>query len=328
MKDKLPRIIMLRILSSLFILFLVISFVFALIHLSPGNPAQKFLSPNLNQKLFEEISSSYNLNGSLFEQYRSFVLNIFKGDFGVSYNYRQPVIMLIKDYFLFTIIFGLIAFIFQMVVTLFLVYLAVKFKSEKFDLFLSKINLTLYSIPRFISGVLLIYIFAFKLKLLPSSGLKSFDFYEYNSLQQLADYSKHLILPLIATSFTTIPIYFKYLYGSIKNVSNANFVKNLEIIGINKNKILLQNIIPNSLNSLIAVAGIELGILLGGSVIIETIFGLPGMGRLTMTAVISRDYPLIIATVLLSSIIILVVNLLFDVLRAIFDKRLIKNMLS
>jgi len=166
------------------------------------------------------------------------------------------------------------------------------------------------------------------MNIFPPSGIKSFNHYELNFFQQIADYSKHLILPLVASSFVAIPIYYKYLYSSIKNISSSNFINNLQIIGLSKNRILFQNIIPNSLSSLIAVAGVELGVLLGGSVLIETIFGLPGMGRLTMTAVMTRDYPLIIAAVLLSSVIVLMVNLLSDIVRVLIDKKLIRSLLS
>lgn len=328
MNNKFLRLITLRILSSIFVLFLIITLVFIVIHLAPGNPAQKYLSPNLSQKLFEEISESYNLNSSIFEQYISFVKNVLVGDFGISYNFREPVTLVIKSYLSFTIIFGLISFFLQMIVTFILIYLTFIFKSEKFEKILAGINLSIYSIPVFISSILLIYIFSFKLNILPSSGLKSFNFYNFNSFQKIIDYFQHLILPLVACSFTAIPIYYKYLYGSIKNINNANYVKNLEMIGVNKNKILFNNIIPNSLNTLIAVAGVELGVLLGGSVLIETIFGLPGMGRLTMMAVVTRDYPLIIATVLIASIIVLVTNLITDIIRTIIDKRLLKSLLS
>ena len=154
MKNKLLRIILFRLLTSLFILFLVISFVFILIHLAPGNPANKFLSSNLSAKLYEEISTSYNLNNSLIEQYFSFVKNTLTGNLGISYNYRAPVVSIIKDYFSFTIMFGILAFGFQMVFTFLLVYVTFN-KSNKFEKFLSNINLTLYSIPIFISSVFL-----------------------------------------------------------------------------------------------------------------------------------------------------------------------------
>jgi peptide/nickel transport system permease protein len=193
---------------------------------------------------------------------------------------------------------------------------------------LANINLTIYSVPIFVSGILLVYIFSFQLNILPSSGLKSFDVGDENILWIIMDYSRHLILPVIASSFTAIPIYYKYLFGAIQDIRKTNYIKNLELLGFSKKTILFKNIIPNSLGSLISVAGVELGILLGGSVIVETIFGLPGMGRLTLSAVITRDYPLIVGAVLISSSIILLINLFADILKIFIDKRLLKNVLS
>jgi ABC-type dipeptide/oligopeptide/nickel transport system permease component len=164
--------------------------------------------------------------------------------------------------------------------------------------------------------------------LLPSSGLTSINFDELNEMQKIVDYFSHLLLPLIASSIVGIPIFFKYFLDSVKSNLNRTYVKNLEVIGVGKSTILFKHVFPNSINSVIAVAGVEYGLLLGGSVIIETIFGLPGMGRLTMSAVIARDYPLIIGTVLVSASIVLVINLIADLLRGIIDKRLLKELIS
>jgi peptide/nickel transport system permease protein len=328
MKNEMAKIFLLRILSSVIILFLVISFVFVLIHSAPGNPAQKFISPTLNQKLFEEVRDTYKLQDSLIDQYLVFLKNSISGDFGISFNYRKPVINVISKYFTFTMLFGITAFFFQILISFLMVYMSIKIGRSWFQKLLANINLTIYSVPIFVSGILLVYIFSFQLNILPSSGLKSFDVGDENILWIIMDYSRHLILPVIASSFTAIPIYYKYLFGAIQDIRKTNYIKNLELLGFSKKTILFKNIIPNSLGSLISVAGVELGILLGGSVIVETIFGLPGMGRLTLSAVITRDYPLIVGAVLISSSIILLINLLADILKIFIDKRLLKNVLS
>ena len=121
-----------------------------------------------------------------------------------------------------------------------------------------------------------------------SSGLRSFNFDELSVIEKILDYAKHLLLPLIAISLTGIPIFYKYLRDSIISNMNSPYVLNLNAIGIKNKEIILKHVLPNSLNSVIAVAGVELGILLGGAVIVETIFSLPGMGQLTMNAVLAR----------------------------------------
>ncbi|MCF6271349.1 MAG: ABC transporter permease [Melioribacteraceae bacterium] len=328
MNKEYIKIVASRILSSLLVLFLVVSFVFLIIHISPGNPAHKYLSPKLSSELYKEISDSYNLNSSLVEQYFSFVKNVFSGDLGVSYNYREPVVSVILPYLKFTLIFATLSFLFQIVVSVLLVYFVVHYNSKRFAKYLSNLNLSLYSVPVFITSVFLIYFFSYQLSLFPSSGLTSFNFSELNIVQKFIDYFRHLFLPLIASSLVGIPIYYKYLLDSVKSNLNKIYIKNLKVIGVSKKEILFKHVFPNSINSVIAVAGVEYGILLGGSVIVETIFALPGMGRLTMSAVITRDYPLIIGTVLTSAIIIMLVNLFADLLRVAIDKRLFKGLLS
>jgi len=108
MRNELIKIFFLRLITSFVILFLVVSFVFVIIHISPGNPAQKFITPTINQKLYEEINSSYSLNESLVNQYLSFIQNTFSGDLGISFNYRKHVMNVIKPYISFTILFGII----------------------------------------------------------------------------------------------------------------------------------------------------------------------------------------------------------------------------
>ena len=326
-KDYL-KIILTRILSSILVLFFVVSFVFIIIHVSPGNPAHKYLSPKFSPELYQEISDSYNLNSPIITQYFSFIKNVFLGDLGVSYNYRESVATVIFPYLKFTMVFATLAFVSQIVISFLLVYFVISCNSKIFAKYLSNINLTIYSVPVFITSVFLIYLFSYQLNLFPSSGLKSIGFGEINVFQRIGSIIHHLILPLVASSLIGIPIFYKYLLDSVKSNVNKLFVKNLEVIGIAKKKILFKHVFPNSINSVIAVAGIEYGILLGGSVIVETIFALPGMGRLTMSAVITRDYPLIIGTVLTSAIIIMFVNLLADLSRVVIDKRLFKGLVS
>jgi len=326
-KNKLWKIILRRIFSSVVLLFFVITFVFFLIHLSPGNPAQKFLSPDFDTKLFNQIYTSYNLGGNIFAQYFAYLGNVLTGNFGISYIYREPVTEVISKYLPFTLVFGAVSFVLQIAISFLLVFFTFRCQSKRFEKLISNINLTLYSIPVFISSILLIYIFSFKLNIFPPSGLTSFNSYNEDFFRRFADYIYHLTLPFIAAGFVAVPVYYKYLYVEIKKIANQNFIKELEILGMKKNVILFKHIIPNALNSLIAVAGVELGVLLSGSVLIETIFALPGMGFLTMHAIANRDYPLIIAVVLVSAVIILTVNLFADILRSIIDKRLLENLM-
>ena len=113
MKNETFKILLKRAISSLVVLFLLMTFIFILLRISPGDPTDKFISPRLSPQLIAHVRESFDLNGSLFDQYKSFVVNLCKGDFGISYNYRMPVLSVISGYLRFTLIFSLISFVFQ-----------------------------------------------------------------------------------------------------------------------------------------------------------------------------------------------------------------------
>ncbi len=328
MNTALLRKIALRIFSSVIVLFLVVSFVFIIINIAPGNPAQKYLSHKISTSLYEGVKESFKLNEPVYTRYIAFVKNIVAGNFGVSYTYRKPVLSVISDYLPFTIIFSLLSFLIQLFLSFLLVYIVVKNKSKIVEKTISNTLLTLYSTPLFLLSVLLIYLFSFKLQIFPSTGFYSYSSYNLPFFEKMLDYFNHLFLPIVASSFVGIPIYYRYLLTSVRKSLGSHFIINLKINGVSDRVIFLKHIIKNSTNTVVAIAGIELGILLGGSVLVETIFGLPGMGRLTMNAVASRDYPLIAGAILVAGILILLANLIADIIRIIIDKRLLKGELS
>lgn len=315
-----------RLISSLIVLLIVISFIFFFIRLSPGDPAMRYLSPNLSPELAEEIRQSFELEKPLLAQYSAFVRNFLTGDLGISYNFKMPVTDVVLLFLPFTIMLSVVTFTVQLIVSFILAFIAVKKKGKHVDKSISKILMVIYATPSFVMGLILIFVFSFKLNMLPSSGLHSFDFDDYNFFEKLNDYFIHLILPVITLSLTLIPIYYKYLRDNLDNLFDSSFVLNLRSHGLTENKILLKHIIPNSINPLIAVAGIDLGILLSGTLIAEVMFGLPGMGRLTMNAIFSRDFPLIIGCCFSAAFLMILSNFIADTIRMIIDKRLIRGL--
>ncbi len=328
MKKSVTKILFVRLFSSLVILFLLISLIFVLIRIAPGDPVQKYISPELSKELAEKVRESFDLNGSVFNQYLSFVKNLFSGNFGISYNYRSPVIAVIKDYFLFTLAFSFICISVQLVFSYILAITAFKKKGSLIDKFLSRISFVIYSIPSFITAIILIYIFSLTLGLLPSSELKSINFDELSMLEKIFDYFRHLILPVATLSLGGIVIFYKYLRDNFDSISKKSFVVYLRTIGQSENEILNKHIIPNALGPFISVAGVELGMLLSGALITEVIFGLPGMGRLTVNAILLRDYPLVVGCTFVSGVLIVLSNLFADLLKVKIDKRLVREILN
>ncbi|MHB8339411.1 MAG: ABC transporter permease, partial [Ignavibacteriaceae bacterium] len=305
MKKEILQLLFRRIFTSIIIMFLLISFLFFLLRISPGDPSLKFISPDLSPKLAAKIRDSFNLNSSLVEQYKTFLFNLVRGNFGISYTYRMPVLSVIKDYLPFTLIFSSISFLIQILAGFFLALFSVKKINGAFDKTISKLSLIAYAIPSFVLGVSLILVFSSALNLLPSSGLSSFDFSSFSFFQRLSDYAFHLVLPLITLSLSGVAVYYKYLRENLEDVYNKTFVLNLRAQGFTEKEITRKHVVPNAINPLISVAGVELGILFGGALVTEVIFGLPGMGRLTVNAILSRDYPLVIGCTFISGVLVI-----------------------
>jgi peptide/nickel transport system permease protein len=317
-----------RLFSSLLVLLLMVCFIFILLRISPGDPSLKFVSPELNPGLAQKIKESFGLNKPVIEQFVQFISNIFTGNFGVSYEFRKPVAEVIKNYLYFTITFSLISFVLQLTVSYFLALLSIKKMNGFIDRLLGKTSLILYAIPSFVLGVFLILIFSEKLKLLPASGLMSYDSESMSGGQKITDYFLHMILPVITLSLGGIAVFYKYLRDNLDETFNKPFVLNLSGYGLSKKEITKKHVIPGAISPLISVAGVELGILFSGALITEVIFGLPGMGRLTVNAILSRDYPLVVGCTFISGVLIIISNFLADLLKAKIDKRSVSGMLN
>jgi peptide/nickel transport system permease protein len=328
MKKDFYRAILKRIASSILVLLLLVTFIFLLVRLAPGDPTQKFLSPQLSPQLAEKVTKSFGLDQPIYLQYFSFVVNLFSGDFGISYNYRQPVFTVVKDYFLFTLIFSTISFIIQLV----LGYLLAKYSFSKegklVDRLFSKISIILFSVPTFVIGLILVYIFSVKLDLMPTSGIKSIFHDDLGSIEKVKDYFVHLLLPMITLSLAGIAVFYKYLRDNFDSIKNSSFIINLRANGISENEIFKKHLLPNAIQPLISIAGIEFGILLGGALLTEVIFSLPGMGRLTVSAILNRDFPLVIACSFIAGLMMIISNLFGDIVKIKMDKRFIKELIN
>lgn len=328
MKKELFIAILKRISTSLIVIFLLITFIFLLLRLAPGDPTQKFLSPQLSPQLANRVAESFNLDKPILLQYYSFVKNLFTGDFGYSYNYRQPVLSVIKDYFLFTLLFSAISFFIQLVISYNLVKISFRKSGGTIDKSLSKLSLILFATPSFVLGLILVYIFSVQLDWLPTSGLKSIFHDDFSLAGKIWDFVSHLILPLITLSLAGIAVFYSYLRDSVEEIFNKSFIVNLKTSGYSDREIFVKHILPNALRPLISVAGIEFGILLSGALITEVIFSLPGMGRLTVNAIFNRDFPLVVGCSFIAGVMMIFSNLVADLIKIKIDKRLVKDLLQ
>lgn len=328
MMNKKLKLVLKRLLSSILILFLVITMVFILIRISPGDPAQKYISPKLSPELAQQVRSSFNLDESIAAQYINFLKNIASGDFGISYEYRMPVMKVVIEFLPVTLLLALLSIILQIILGYYTAIIAIKRKNKFTDRMLRKSSMVLYVTPGFVLGLILIYIFSVQLDLLPSGSFKSYFFDELSLIGKLKDIFSHLLLPVLTLSLPGAALFFNYFRDGIEEVLHKDFILYLRASGVSEKIIFRKHVLPNSLKPVLSIAGIELGFLLSGTLITEVIFSLPGMGKLMVASILSRDYPLVIACAFVSAVFIIFSNFIFDLIKVKVDKRIWKEILS
>ncbi|GJQ64601.1 MAG: peptide ABC transporter permease [Melioribacteraceae bacterium] len=307
------KIISRRALSSIALLLIVVSLVFIVVILAPGNPATRYMSSNLSPQLIELIEKEYSFKGNIAEQYFAFMGRILTGNFGYSTTFKTPVISVIIEYLRLTVLLSLIAFIIQSLSAVVLVYIS--YTNKRTEKVFRNITFIMFTIPAYVTGLLLILLFSVFAGIFPVSGLP------YRESAGLFGYISHLTLPVITLAVPGIALFYNYLHSTVAKTAKAEYITFVRSLGLSEKEIFLRHILPNSVIPLLSIVAIEIGFLLSGSLIIEVLFSLPGFGKLTFTAFLDRDYPLIIGTTLLSAFFMIFANFLADLVKYYFDKR-------
>lgn len=308
-----------RLIYSITTIFFVVTFIFIAVRLAPGDPTTKYISQDFSPEMIEEIKSEYGINESISIQYLNFLSNSLQADFGTSYIFKEKVTNIIISFLPTTLFLALTSFVIQIFGSLYLSILS--YRKPALHNYFSKLTFIIYTTPSFVLGLLLILIFSIGLNMFPSSGLMDLSHNSLSFTERVWDYAKHFFLPVTALSLIGVAVFYKYLSENIFSIKKSQFVLYLKSNGYDDNTILYKHIIPNAIKPLISIAGIELGILLGGTLITEVVFGLPGMGRLTFSAILQRDYPLVIGCTMISAVFMIFANVLADLAKILIDKR-------
>lgn len=315
------RKIITRLLQSIIVIFLVSIFSFTLIRLAPGDPLLTYASSGtgeLNLTAEEEalLRESLGLDGSIFEQYIRWVGNVLKGNWGKSIINHRPVKEQIFERLPATAGLMGVSLLLSVLISIPLGLIAGVYKDKWPDKIISMITYIGISIPQFWFGIVLIIIFSLKLKLLPSSGMTTIG-----STDKL-DIVKHAILPVIVLSFNNIAVFVRYTRANAIDELEEDYVLTAISKGFNKKYIVFRHIAKNCMIPIITIIGLNFLSLVTGSFIVETVFAWPGLGTLTMSAINTRDYPLVMGTIMLSCFILLIGNILADILYNLVDPRI------
>jgi len=320
-------IFLLRRFLTLIITFFGITIIsFSIIHLAPGGPLSPFteFNPKITPEYREKLIKMYGLDKPLYIQYWNWLKGIAKLDFGKSFSLDQrPVWDKIKERLPITIFINALSLILILLFSIPLgVYSAVRAGSV-FDRITTVITFIGYAMPSFWLAIILMMIFGVKLQWLPISGLHStIGYEEMTTLQKIWDWTKHLICPLFVATFGGVAGVLRYVRNSMYEVLKADFILFAKAKGLPDKVIIYKHALRNALLPLITILGLSLPGLVGGSVIFETIFGIPGVGQLMWQSVMARDYPVIMANLFLISLLTLLGNFLADIGYALADPRI------
>ncbi len=298
--------------TTVFIVSIITFFAFQML---PGDPATIMLGIEADPVQIENLREELNLNLPYFQRYLLWVEGIFRGDLGVSYRYSIPVMDLISSYFEVTFSLAILSLFFTIIIGFFVGLFISKHENNPVAKFIYTISQITISIPSFCMAILLISIFSVSLSWLPSFGYVSF-------LESPAEWLKGLILPSLSISLGTSAVLIRYIVVSIKKESKSAYVKTARSKGIPKNKILSRHILKNSLIPVITVLGMSVADVLGGSIIIEKVFSMAGIGSLIVTSINTRDLPLIQGLVFYLAILVVFTNFIVDILYSLIDPRI------
>lgn len=309
------RYIIKRILIAIPILLGISIIAFFLIRLVPGDTITALLGVNYNEEQAAILRAKYGLDKSLITQYVIWLKNILKGDLGVSFFTREPVFGSIIERLPVTLELMFISFLYSVFIAIPLGTVAAVKRNSTLDYGASFFGLLGVSVPNFWLGTLLILFFSLKLGWFPSGGFVSF--FE-SPLENL----RYMFLPSIALGTAVGAVVMRMTRSSMLEVLGQEYVKMADAKGVTNKRLIFYHSLKNAFIPIITVIGIQMGYLLGGSVVIEKIFSLPGVGQLALQSITNRDYALMQGSILFVASGFVIINLIVDIIYAFLDPRI------
>lgn len=296
-----------RLVRSILVLVGVSIIVFGSVRLIPGDPARMLLPAEATPSEVEAFRESMGFNQPLYVQYLSYMRGVVTGDLGRSLRYRQPVADLIMQALPATAQLATVAMLLAVVTAIPAGVLSAVKRSSVYDNLFMFLSMVGQSVPIFWLGILLILLFSVTLHWLPTSGRGTWQ---------------QMIMPSIALATYVMALIARLTRSSVLEVLGQDYVRTARAKGLGEGAVLYGHALKNALIPIVTMVALQVGTLLGGSVIVETIFAWPGIGMLAVGAIYNRDYPLVQGTVLVSAVIFVVINLIVDFAYVLLDPRI------
>ncbi len=319
---RIRRYIILRLLQFVPVVLAVIVINFVLIHLAPGDVAITLAGEDADPAYIEHIREVYGLNRPLHEQLFSYLGQVLQGDLGTSFRSREPVMDEILRRVPATLLLVGAALFISVVLGTAIGTLVASRPGSSIDTVASTIAIALYSIPVFWLGLMLVLLFAVELRWFPTSGMFSL-IGPRDPVGRSLDIAYHLVLPMLALSTVWIGQYLRLARTAVVQVLNEPYITTARAIGFSSRRVLLHYALRNAMLPIVTVLGLQIGLLLTGAVLTETVFSWPGLGRLIYEAILTRDTPLIMGAYVMMSIMVALASLVADLVYAYLDPRVV-----
>jgi peptide/nickel transport system permease protein len=286
-----------------------------MLRMTPGDPAAVLAGDNASPQQIEEIREQLGLNKPILTQLTIWVGKLLRGDLGESFYFKMPVTKLILFRVEPTLSLATITLIITILIAVPLGVLAAYRHGSWIDRLVMGFSVMGFSVPVFVMGYLLIYIFAIELKLFPVQGYRSIS-------DGFWPYLHRLLLPGATLSVIYIALIARITRASMLEVLDEEYIRTARSKGVKERVVLLSHALRNASVPIVTVIGIGIGLLVGGVVVTESVFNIPGLGRLTVDAVLGRDYPTIQAVILVFSFVYVIINLAVDLVYCLLDPRI------
>lgn len=290
---------------------------FLIINMAPGSPVDMMIDPTISAAEIIEKKEALGLNDPLYIQYFRWIVNLLHGSLGYSFGSFQPVAQMIGERIGPTALLMGLSMIFGLIIALPLGILSAVKQHSKFDYLATGGAFVGISVPNFFMALTLIYIFSLQLKVLPSGGMITLG-----GTGGIGDRLLHLVLPVMVLGITFAGKKIRYVRSSVLEILGQDYLRTARAKGLHEYVVINKHALRNALIPIITVVGLEIPSLLGGAVITEQMFSWPGIGQLTMSSIMSRDYPTLMALNLMAAILVLAANLLTDVVYSVVDPRI------
>ena len=281
--------------------------VFVILRVVPGDPAKMLLPEGAPQSAIEELNRQLGLREPLHVQYGLFLQSVFRGDFGQSFQYRAPALRVVMERLAATVQLALAAMAITVAVGVTLGIVAAVRRGTGYDYASTVLAVLGQSLLNFWLGIMLILLFGVALRWLPTSGFESW---------------RHLILPSVTLAAFPMALVARLTRSSMLEILGRDFIRTGRAKGLAERAVILRHALRNAAVPLLTVLGLQIGTLLGGAVITESVFAWPGMGKLVVDAIFFRDFPVVQTVLILSATLFVVINLLVDLLYTVIDPRI------